>query len=183
LTDEKTSFTRLFASKLLREQRGDYMAAEITGARQDTVELTTDVVSAYVAKNSVSASALPEIISSVYAALTALSAPAPASEAVKPVPAVPIKKSVTPDYLISLEDGKRYKSLKRHLSGHGLTPAEYRAKWGLAQDYPMVAPNYAATRSALAKSMGLGRKRADTAVQVPQESAAPAKKRGRRKAA
>jgi predicted transcriptional regulator len=181
LTDEKTSSTRLFASKLLREQRGDYMAAETTGARQDTVELTTDVVSAYVAKNSVSASALPEIISSVYAALIALSAPAP--EAAKPVPAVPIKKSITPDYLVSLENGERYKSLKRHLSGHGLTPAEYRAKWGLAQDYPMVAPNYAATRSALAKSMGLGRKRADTAVQVPQESAAPAKKRGRRKAA
>jgi predicted transcriptional regulator len=147
------------------------------------VELTTDVVSAYVAKNSVSASSLPEIISSVHAAFTALSAPVPPPEAEKPVPAVPIRKSVTPDYLISLEDGRRDKSLKRHLSGKGLTPAEYRAKWGLPKDYPMVAPNYAATRSALAKSMGLGRKRTAASEQAPQEAAAPAKKRGRRKAA
>jgi predicted transcriptional regulator len=159
------------------------MTDEIAEARQGTVDLTADVVSAYVANNSVSASALPEIISSVYAALTALSAPAPAPEAVKPVPAVPIKKSITPDYLISLEDGNQYKSLKRHLGGRGLTPAEYRTKWGLPQDYPMVAPNYAATRSALAKSMGLGRKRADPVVQAPQEAVAPAKTRGRRKAA
>jgi predicted transcriptional regulator len=115
--------------------------------------------------------------------LTALSAPAPAPEAAKPVPAVPIKKSVTPDYLISLEDGRRYKSLKRHLSGHGLTPAEYRRKWGLSNDYPMVAPNYAATRSALAKSMGLGRKRVDTAAQTAQKATAPAKPGRGRKAA
>jgi predicted transcriptional regulator len=159
------------------------MTDELTAARQSIVGLTTDVVSAYVTKNSVSASALPEIISSVYAALTALSAPAATPEAAKPVPAVPIKKSITPDYLISLEDGRRYKSLKRHLSGHGLTPAEYRTKWGLPADYPMVAPNYAATRSALAKSMGLGRKRAEAAVEPPQKAAAPAKPRTRRKAA
>jgi MucR family transcriptional regulator, transcriptional regulator of exopolysaccharide biosynthesis len=159
------------------------MADEIGTASHAIVELTTDVVSAYVAKNSVSASSLPEIISSVHAAFTALSAPVPPPEAEKPVPAVPIKKSVTPDYLISLEDGRRYKSLKRHLSGKGLTPAEYRAKWGLPKDYPMVAPNYAATRSALAKSMGLGRKRTAASEQAPQEAAAPAKKRGRRKAA
>ena len=75
------------------------------------------------------------------------------------VPAVPIKKSVTPDYIISLEDGRKFKSLKRHLSAHyGMTPDDYRAKWNLPSDYPMVAPNYAATRSALAKTMGLGRK-------------------------
>jgi predicted transcriptional regulator len=102
------------------------MADEIGTASHAIVELTTDVVSAYVAKNSVSASSLPEIISSVHAAFTALSAPVPPPEAEKPVPAVPIKKSVTPDYLISLEDGRRDKSLKRHLSGKGLTPAEYR---------------------------------------------------------
>jgi predicted transcriptional regulator len=79
---------------------------------------------------------------------------------------VPIKKSVTPDYIISLEDGRRYKSLKRHLTGRGLTPAEYRAKWGLPHDYPMVAANYAAQRSELAKAIGLGRKRAEPAPEV-----------------
>jgi predicted transcriptional regulator len=159
------------------------MTDEIAIARHETVELTTDLVSAYVANNSVGTAALPELISSVHAALTALSAPAPAPKAEKPVPAVPIKKSVTSDYLISLEDGKRYKSLKRHLSGRGLTPAEYRAKWGLPADYPTVASNYAATRSALAKSMGLGRKRADAAELALPETAAPAKPRGRRKGA
>jgi predicted transcriptional regulator len=159
------------------------MTDELAIGSHLTVELTADVISAYVARNSVSASALPDIISSVHAALTALSAPAPAPEAAKPVPAVPIKKSVTPDYLISLEDGRRYKSLKRHLRGRGLTPAEYRTKWGLPADYPMVAPNYAATRSELAKSMGLGRKRVDTAVQPVQGAKAPAKPRRGPKAA
>jgi predicted transcriptional regulator len=101
--------------------------------------------------------------------------PAPAPEAEKPVPAVAIKKSVTPDYIISLEDGRQYKSLKRHLSGRGLTPAEYRTKWGLPHDYPMVAPNYAAQRSEMAKAIGLGRKRVEPVVEV--------KTRGRRKAA
>jgi predicted transcriptional regulator len=86
---------------------------------------------------------------------------APPIEEEKPKPAVPIKKSITPDYLISLEDGRRYKSLKRHLGGRGLTPDQYREKWGLASDYPMVAPNYAKQRSDLAKSMGLGRKAAE----------------------
>jgi predicted transcriptional regulator len=142
---------------------------------QNVVELTADVVAAYVANNSMSATDLPGLIASIHTAMTALSAPAPTAEAEKPVPPVSIKKSVTPDYIISLEDGKQYKSLKRHLSGRGLTPSEYRTKWGLPHDYPMVAANYAAQRSELAKAMGLGRKRSEPVVE--------AKPRGRRKAA
>lgn len=153
----------------------DSMENETTSTAPDVVDLTADVVAAYISNNSISATDLPGLIASVHAAITGLSAPAPGPEAEKPVPAVPIKKSITPDYIISLEDGKRYKSLKRHLGGRGLTPADYRAKWGLPNDYPMVAPNYAAQRSELAKSMGLGRKRADPATE--------AKQRGRRKAA
>jgi predicted transcriptional regulator len=142
------------------------MDTETTSTNDELRELTSGIVSAYVSNNSLNVSALPELISSVYGALTGLLAPAPAPEAEKPVPPVSIKKSVTPDYLISLEDGRQYKSLKRHLSGRGLTPDEYRAKWGLPRDYPMVAPNYAAQRSELAKSMGLGRKRAEPAPEV-----------------
>jgi predicted transcriptional regulator len=135
------------------------MDIESTSTRGELRKLTSGIVSAYVGNNSLNASALPEIISSVYGALTGLLTPAAAREAEKPVPPVSIKKSVAPDYLISLEDGRQYKSLKRHLSGRGLTPDEYRAKWGLPRQYPMVAPNYAARRSELAKSLGLGRKR------------------------
>jgi predicted transcriptional regulator len=130
------------------------------------IELTADVVSAYVSNNPVPVGELPALIGQVYAALkgTVGNVSAEMPEALKP--AVPIRKSVTPDYIISLEDGKKFKSLKRHLSTHpGLTPDEYRAKWGLPADYPMVAPNYAAARSALAKTMGLGRK--------PKEPEAP----------
>ncbi|MET3794479.1 MucR family transcriptional regulator [Aquamicrobium terrae] len=123
------------------------------------IELTADVVSAYVSNNPVPVADLPTLIDQVHTALksringTVEEAPEP------PKPAVPVKKSVTPDYIVCLEDGKQFKSLKRHLSTHyGLTPEEYRAKWGLPTDYPMVAPNYAAARSALAKTMGLGRK-------------------------
>src|SRR5215218_10780902 len=140
------------------------MDIETTSTNDELRELTSGIVSAYVRKNSLNVSALPELISSVYAALTGLIAPAP--EAEKPVPPVLIKKSVTPDYIISLEDGRQYKSLKRHLTGRGMTPDEYRTKWGLQRDYPMVAPNYAAQRSELAKSMGLGRKRAEPAPEV-----------------
>src|SRR3954468_13756775 len=103
----------------------DSMDNEATSTGPDIVELTTDVIAAYVTKNSISASDLPSLISSVHAAITGLTAPAAGPEAEKPVPAVPIKKPVTRDYLISLEDGRRYKSLKRHLTGRGLTPAEY----------------------------------------------------------
>ncbi|MET2832470.1 MucR family transcriptional regulator [Mesorhizobium shangrilense] len=124
------------------------------------IELTADVVSAYVSNNPVPVGDLPALIGQVHAALKGTAGSVSAAEEQLVVkPAVPIKKSVTPDYIISLEDGKKFKSLKRHLSTHyGLTPDEYRAKWGLPSDYPMVAPNYAAARSALAKTMGLGRK-------------------------
>src|SRR4051812_8073394 len=151
------------------------MDNETANTGQNVVELTADVVAAYVGNSSISSTDLPALTAPTHSATTALTAPAPPPEAENPVPPVSIKKSVTPDYLISLEDGRQYKSLRRHLSGRGLTPAEYRTKWGLPHDYPMVAPNYSAQRSEMAKSLGLGRKRAEPIVQV--------KTRGRRKAA
>ncbi|WP_082172986.1 MucR family transcriptional regulator [Methylobacterium platani] len=125
---------------------------------EDFVSLAADIVSAYVAKNSVPPGELADLIASTYAALAKLAAPSK-PEPVKLEPPVPIRKSVTPDYLISLEDGRQYKSLKRHLTSRGLTPDDYRQKWGLPRDYPMVAANYAASRSELAKSSGLGQSR------------------------
>ncbi|WP_027155478.1 MucR family transcriptional regulator [Mesorhizobium sp. WSM2561] len=141
------------------------------------IELTADVVSAYVSNNPVPVGELPALIDQVHAALKGtIGGPLAKPEARRP--AVPIRKSVTPDYIISLEDGKKFKSLKRHLATHyGLAPDEYRAKWGLPADYPMVAPNYAAARSALAKTMGLGRKPGQT------EQAVPAKRAGKNGAA
>lgn len=122
------------------------------------VEMTAEIVSAYVAQNKLAAGEVPALISTVYAALGSLGSPAAPAPAEAQKPAVSIKKSITPDHLISLEDGRKYKSLKRHLrTAYNLSPEEYRAKWGLPKDYPMVAPNYAASRSALAKTMGLGR--------------------------
>lgn len=138
------------------------------------IELTSDVVCAYVSNNPVPVAELPGLIAQVHDALRqrVVAPETVLSEAQKP--AVPIRKSVTPDYIVCLEDGKQFKSLKRHLATHhGLTPDEYRTKWGLPADYPIVAPNYAAARSALAKSMGLGRKPAVA------EKPAPAK-RGRK---
>jgi predicted transcriptional regulator len=124
------------------------------------IELTADIVSAYVQKNAVPVSGLPDLIASVNSALSNIGQTA-LVEAPVQKPAVNPKRSVFPDYIISLEDGQKYKSLKRHLATrHGMTPDEYRAKWGLGKDYPMVAPNYSAARSALAKSLGLGRKAA-----------------------
>ena len=125
------------------------------------LDLTTDIVSAYVGNNSVNSHDLPAIIGDVYKSLAdvAGSSLAPA-EAEKPKPAVSIKKSLGHEYLICLEDGKKFKSLKRHLKTHyDLSPDQYREKWGLASDYPMVAPAYAEARSNLAKQMGLGQKR------------------------
>ena len=119
------------------------------------IELTADVVGAYVSSNTIPASELPKFISTINAALAKLGGPPPAPDL---VPAVDPKKSIKPDYIICLEDGKRFRSMKRHLGLLGMTPDEYRAKWGLPRDYPMVAPNYASARSELAKSMGLGRK-------------------------
>lgn len=127
------------------------------------IGMVTDIVSAYVANNSVPVSELPGLIASTHAAMSDLiTPPAPAPEE-KAVPAVSIKKSITPDYLICLEDGKKFKSLKRHLrTSYGLSPEEYRTKWGLPSDYPMVAPAYAEARSNLAKKMGLGQQRRKT---------------------
>ena len=124
------------------------------------IDLTADIVSAYVANNTVASSDLPKLINDVYGALfqTENVASEPEPEPLKP--AVTIKKSVTPDYIICLEDGKKFKSLKRHLrTQYDMTPEEYREKWDLGPDYPMVAPNYAAARSELAKKMGLGQQR------------------------
>ncbi len=122
----------------------------------DLLELTTQIVAAHVRNNSVAVADLPKLIDQVYRTLWSLgSEPSPAPE--RPQPAVPIKKSVTPDYIICLEDGKRLKMLKRHLkTAYGMTPEQYRERWGLPPDYPMVAPNYARQRSALAKEIGLG---------------------------
>ena len=127
---------------------------------EDLRTLTTEIVSAYVSHNSISLADLPGLISKVYGALRELVAPSAVPEsapAQTAVPAVSIRKSITPDYLICLDDGRRLKSLKRHLAQLGMTPEQYRAKWKLPPDYPMVAPNYSATRAALAKANGLGR--------------------------
>ena len=124
------------------------------------VELTADVVSAYVSNNPVSASDLPNIIADVHNALGAAKSTGSTAAMDKPKPAVSPKKSIQRDYIICLEDGKKFKSLKRHLRTHyDLSPEEYREKWGLAPDYPMVAPAYAEARSRLAREMGLGRKK------------------------
>jgi len=118
--------------------------------------LTTDIVAAHVSNNSVNVEDLPKLIRDVYSSLTSVSKDGGQAQE-KPTPAVPIKKSVTPDYLICLEDGKKLKMLKRHLKTvYNMTPDDYREKWGLPADYPMVAPNYAKRRSKLAKEIGLG---------------------------
>jgi predicted transcriptional regulator len=123
------------------------------------IELTADVVAAYVSKNSLPAGELPNLIAEVHAALNRIGGAAEPAAAEKPKPAVNPKRSVHDDYIICLEDGKKFKSLKRHLQTHyTLSPEEYREKWGLDASYPMVAPSYAAARSSLAKKMGLGRK-------------------------
>ena len=123
----------------------------------ELVMLTADIVSAYVSKNSVPVGELGSLIAAVHGSLERVAAP-PAPEPEKPTPPVPIRKTVTADHIISLEDGKPYKSLKRHLTTRGLSPDQYRQKWGLPHDYPMVAATYAAQRSELAKSIGLGQK-------------------------
>src|SRR5690554_5172371 len=125
----------------------------------DLVEFSTEIVAAYVSHNAISPSDLPRLISDVHAALKALGSEEAVQPAEEKKPAVAVRKSVTPDYIICLEDGKKFKSLKRHLRTHyNLSPEEYREKWGLPADYPMVAPSYSATRSKLAKDNGLGRK-------------------------
>jgi predicted transcriptional regulator len=123
------------------------------------ITLTADIVSAHVSNNSVAVSDLPSLIQNVHGALSGLGQVAPAPE-VKPEPAVSIRSSVKPDFIVCLEDGKKLKMLKRHLMTHyQMTPEQYRSKWGLPADYPMVAPNYAEQRRTLAKKIGLGTKR------------------------
>lgn len=137
-----------------------------------SLEMTTEIVAAYVSNNPVPASELPGLIASVWQSLNQLNGSSVQVEAKKPVPAVPIKKSVTRDYIVCLEDGRKFKSLKRPLMArYGMTPEEYRAKWDLPADYPMTAPSYAEKRSELAKAAGLGRKKE------------PARKSGSRKKA
>ena len=134
----------------------------------DLTSLTADIVSAYVTNNALTGDKIPELIGSVYDALHRASQNFTEEPKVELKPAVAIKKSVTSEYIICLEDGQKFKSLKRHLKAHyDMSPEEYREKWGLPHDYPMVAPSYAAARSNLAKNMGLGRR--GTAV----EAAAP----------
>src|SRR5919202_473823 len=133
-------------------------------------ELLADIVRAYVSKNSLSVPDLPKPINEVHSALRQTTTGGQTAEEPAKEPAVPIRRSVNPDYIVCLEDGKHSKSLKRHLrTDHDMSPQEYRAKWGLKPDYPMVAPNYAASRSELAKKMGLGQKRVEArAAQQPQ---------------
>ncbi len=149
---------------------------------RDLTGLTADIVSAYVAHNALSGDRVPELINSVYGALNRASQNVVEAPKVELKPAVSIKKSITPEYLICLEDGLKFKSLKRHLKSHyDMSPEEYREKWGLPHDYPMVAPSYAAARSDLAKNMGLGRRSA-MVVDAPVEAPAavkPAKARGK----
>lgn len=151
---------------------------------------TVDLVAAYVSNNAIRAADLAALIETVYGTLGTLSEAKPeVKEEVPQAPAVPIKKSITPDFLICLEDGKKFRSLKRHLGTvYNMTPDQYRAKWGLARDYPMVAPAYSAVRSKLAKDIGLGRpakaaaKAAPAAEKVSEPAAAKPRARGRKKA-
>ncbi|MGX9181773.1 MucR family transcriptional regulator [Mesorhizobium sp. BHbdii] len=134
------------------------IASDEQQGKTDLVSIAADIVSAYVSNNPLPVAELPKLIGDIHVALQNVGTPV-AEPVVKLEPAVSIRKSVTPDYIICLEDGKNFKSLKRHLSTHyQLSPEEYRQKWSLPADYPMVAPNYAAARSALAKAAGLGRK-------------------------
>ena len=140
-----------------------------TAESGNLTELVADIVGAYVSNNKVAVSELPGIISQVHSALQRTTAGAEAPQQEVQQPAIAVRRSVNPDYIVCLEDGKRFKSLKRHLrTDHDMTPQEYRAKWGLKPDYPMVAPNYAASRSELAKKMGLGRKPAEAAEPQPK---------------
>ena len=138
----------------MNDDTGSFVSAE-----SDLVELSTEIVSAYVSHNAVSPGDLPRLISEVHQALRTLRTNEPVAQVEELKPAVPVRKSVSNDYIVCLEDGKKFKSLKRHLRTHyNLSPEEYREKWGLPADYPMVAPSYSATRSKLAKDNGLGRK-------------------------
>lgn len=138
----------------------------------EAVSFTMEIVIGYVGNNSVPADALPGLIRSVYRTIADIGRPEAAKVSAEPLkPAVSVKASITPDYLICLDDGLRFKSLRRHIGKLGMTPANYRAKWGLPADYPMVAANYSAKRTELAKSIGLGRKTAPGLSVVETEAA------------
>ncbi len=149
--------------------------SDSTIPKADLHQLTTQIVSAHVGNSDVADDALAGLIHKVFQALSAVASPGPAAEAPRPEPAVPIRKSVFPDHIICLEDGKSFKTLRRHLQNvYNLTPDQYRARWGLPKEYPMVAPAYAEHRSQLAKSFGLGRARGEAT------DKAATRKRGRK---
>ncbi|KQO70118.1 MucR family transcriptional regulator [Methylobacterium sp. Leaf88] len=152
------------------------------GILPDYIELAADIVSAFVSNNSVPIADLPALIGSVHATLSKLNQVGTEEKAEPLTPAVSIKRSITPDYVVCLEDGKKFKSLKRHLrTRYEMTPEQYRTKWNLPSDYPMVAPNYAAARSELAKNMGLGQqRRKQESMAVETEAKAESAPRGRR---
>jgi predicted transcriptional regulator len=126
------------------------------------LRMAVEIVSAYVSNNPVNAAQIPEVINTVYTSLASLNGQNAGGSAEPPKPAISIRRSITPDYIVCLEDGKKLKMLKRHLrASYGMTPDEYRAKWSLPTDYPMVAPNYAEQRSTFAKQIGLGRKKGE----------------------
>lgn len=149
--------------------------SETAGAnidREEILKMAATLVAAFVGNNPMPADQVPEIINSVYKSLQTLNMEGDQTPVEPPTPAVTVRSSVKPDHIVCLEDGKKFKTLKRHLrSDHDMTPEEYRAKWGLSRDYPMVAPNYAEHRSAMAKMIGLGRKKGESP-----------KRRGRKKA-
>src|SRR3954453_7170227 len=153
------------------------------GGTGGNLELAAEIVAAFVSHNSLPAGELPALLTTISRTLGEIASGGTAQTAAEPqAPAVPVKKSITPDYLISLEDGKQYKSLKRHLARHGLTPEQYRAKWGLPATYPMTAPNYSAQRSELAKKLGLGQQRR-SGQQTAQATETKAPRGRKRKAA
>lgn len=141
-------------------------------AQSTLLTLTADIVAAHVANNRVAVGDLTQLIGNVHAALAGLSAKTPTAP-IEQAPAVSVRSSIKPDFIVCLEDGKKLKMLKRHLAtDHQMTPSEYRAKWNLSTDYPMVAPNYSETRRGLAHKIGLGRKRSETPPAKPAETAA-----------
>ena len=169
--------------QVVKGRRSRQQEDPVTDQNKETLlGLTADIVASHVANNNVATNDLPSLISNVYSALQGLNNSAPAQQP-EPEPAVSIRASIKPDYLVCLEDGKKLKMLKRHLmTQYQMTPADYRAKWKLPADYPMVAPNYAAQRRKLAHEIGLGRK-AQPAAPAPQPAAATAKRAAKPKAA
>lgn len=161
------------------------MSDSLVGRPDDLLKFASDIVAAYVSNNPIPVSEIPHMIKSIHSTLGGLSSGIPGDVATTQKPAVPVKKSITPEYVICLEDGKKLKMLKRHLmSTYNMTPDQYRAKWSLPSDYPMVAPKYARTRSELAKKIGLGRPVApQAAAPVAAPEPPPKRTRGQKKPA